>query len=66
VLHRWLSLPAHRWPALPCLCIQKLDEQRAESEGANRAKTAFVAMLSHELRTPLHGTPPHPLLFGLQ
>jgi signal transduction histidine kinase len=36
-------------------CLQQLDEQRAESDDANRAKTSFVAMLSHELRTPLHG-----------
>lgn len=37
---------------------QALSEARAAADGANRAKTEFLATMSHEVRTPLNGILP--------
>ncbi len=37
---------------------QALTEARAAADGANRAKTEFLATMSHEVRTPLNGILP--------
>jgi signal transduction histidine kinase/CheY-like chemotaxis protein len=35
--------------------IEELEESRDKADAANRAKSAFLAVISHELRTPMNG-----------